>query len=623
MAAENFTSNSTRNFSLQPQFYEDLRNYAIATGDSKGVVVVTMATLSVVGFVGNICGLYVLYLSFALKSGSVFLEVLAILDIITCSAVIPIEIYSIDKLATVDMQSGVCLMLSSVDTWLYFVTVLTVLAALSYILARCLHPGFPDLKKVYWTRCIGAVMLLSLLLSTVTMLARPRGLHFRVRSPNFSKLAKHRLTCSFREASILKDKTPATDTMVAIRLGLLALIALAAVAACAVYLSHRRQGYAVSSRKSWASSEAGGWGAGRQVDIGRLVDSVEMVVHEDVLQPAPPQGFSLVQWVASTLAADKLLIDTVIRVYQFGLLERGSSRQSLKPASQGSESEPGSGPPPNAGGYRSAGPLGPDGQKPSTTHLSSVSTNVDQKCVSVEGRSGPYPLLAWAGGTSSPSPPPTEPAHPSDTSGQARLSAGGTTHPGSSILLSVPRRPSVQTIQSSKSGTRIRKITFSEQTLDHDTHPAPPKPASSKRASSMPESFKSVGQRASVGVEEAVYRGYRRDSTNEANMHSTVDYMFASEDQQLNLRKEMIYQRALNRLERSGYFVRKRSSQETISLMRASRCIDHCLSLSFFLSVSDSLSLFLSVSDSLSFSQSLSLSLSFSQSLSLSLSLSL
>ena len=100
------------------------------------------------------------YLSFAFKSGSVFLEMLGVFDIMTCTMVIPFEVYGILKIETVNVPGGACIMLSILDSWICFSTLISVLAASIYILGRCTHHELPDVKRKNWSHSVGAIMLL-------------------------------------------------------------------------------------------------------------------------------------------------------------------------------------------------------------------------------------------------------------------------------------------------------------------------------------------------------------------------------------------------------------------------------------------------------------------------------
>ena len=515
-----------------------------------------MLTLCAVGIIINCIGLFVLYLSFAFKSGSVFLEMLGVFDIMTCTMVIPFEVYGILQIETVNVPGGACMMLSILDSWICFSTLLSVLAASIYILGRCTHHELPDVKRKNWSHSVGAIMLLSLLLAGIMWMARTNGIKFYERSKNIAKSALARMSCIFREGALLESDGIAATTIVSIRLGVLVFIAVTMGAAfLAFYRQQKRQKGVISSGKTVPGldevdlSHRPGYMC-QTINHGRLIHAVNTVVYEGVSISDLEESTAIVEWVADTMSEDQKLIDTVIQCYFYGeWLDYSSQKPSThQPDLLPDESSTGGPallkPPPMTTG-------GPALLKPPA-----MSTGGPTLLKPPPGSTGGPALLRpppmTTGGSSLLNPPQTMISPEPD---QQRDS------------ITDPVGRSEMSSHSSPAGTPGRFLTFGEQGKHPDDSD------SDRRA------------RPSLDIEEDPEGMHGIRSSMDMHVHSALTYMYVAGEQQVAARREMIYQRALNRLMRSGFSVNSAAASTlTLNTPRAaaryvSACLNACLCL--------------------------------------------
>lgn len=619
MDVTNSTTSSTTKVSLIPcPFHSDCgddsdvhhRNYVFK------IAVWAAMALCAAGIIVNCLSLYILFLSFALKHGSLFLEILGVSDIMTCTMVIPLEIYAILKIDSVQVQRGACVMLSALDAWLCFVTLLSVLAASIYILVHSVYLHLPNPKRKSWSGSIGLIVLLSLLLAVLMWAARPVGIQFYEKSDNPAKSSVQRSSCTFREAQLLESTGLAATIMVGIRLGLLALITVTMGAASIAFVVRwKRQEESSQKSEPCLANQAGRpkwWG--QPVNYGRLVDAVDFVVDEGVEHKGGlADSTSMVQWVADTLTADKKLIDAVIDCYFHGDLGDSGFQRKQSCASDESKSSFR----PNTAGNTSrvsltANSHNPYTDQPSRPHFSGdkegqirqtfggshqreLHTSVLSqpkppfagKSPGAEGQIGqtsggshqralhtrvlnqPKPLLAGK----SPGALSSEARTSVASDDQFKNSTGGPSHEGTSPCkflsnetnLPRPVHQSETSLRSSQMETRKRFITF-QQTKDPDDHasdrPVRPSLDPADHASDGP-----VRPNPNMEQDSVDYHYFRAVSSIDMHVHSALTYLHVTDERQLAVRKEMIYQRALNRLERSGLSVESKMTP-TMNLLR-------------------------------------------------------
>ena len=557
-------------------------------------VIGVMLTLCAVGIIINCIGLFVLYLSFAFKSGSVFLEMLGVFDIMTCTMVIPFEVYGILKIETVNVPGGACIMLSILDSWICFSTLISVLAASIYILGRCTHHELPDVKRKNWSHSVGAIMLLSLLLAAIMWMARPNGIKFYKRSKNIAKSALARMSCIFREGALLETAGIAATTIVSIRLGVLVFIAVTMGAAfVAFYRQQKRQKGEISSEKTAPGLDEVDLSHRpsymcQPINYGRLMDAVSTVVYEGVPNRDLEESTAIVEWVADTMSEDQKLIDAVIQCYFYGEWRDHSSK---KPSTHQVDPLPDVS---STGGPALLKPLPMSTGGPALLKPSPMSTGgpalLNPPPMSTGGPALLNPPPRSTGCLALLKPPMTTGCSslfksPPMTTGCSSLLKSPPTTTGCSSLLNPPQTmiapepdqhrdsitdpvgPSEMSSRSNPAGTSRRFLTFDEQAKHADDHD------SDRRA------------RPGLDTEEDPVDLHGIRSSMDMHVHSALTYMYVTGEQQVAVRREMIYQRALNRLMRSGYSVNSAAvSSLTLNNPRAaaryySACLYACLCL--------------------------------------------
>ena len=381
------------------------------------------------------------------------------------------------------------------------------------------------MKRKNWSHSVGAIMLLSLLLAAIMWMARPNGIKFYGRSKNIAKSALARMSCIFREGALLETAGIAATTIVSIRLGVLVFIAVTMGAAfVAFYRQQKRQKGEISSEKTAPGLD--------EVDLshrpsymcqpinhGRLMDAVSTVVYEGVLIRDLEESTAIVEWVADTMSEDQKLIDAVIQCYFYGEWRDHSSQKpsthQLDPLPDVSSTGGPAllNPPPMSTG-------GPALLKPpprSTGCLALLKTPMTTVCSSLFK---PPPMTT--GCSSLLNPPQTMIAPEPD---QHRDS------------ITDPVGPSEMSSRSNPAGAPRRFLTFDEQAKHADDHD------SDRRA------------RPCIDTEEDPVGLHGIRSSMDMHVHSALTYVYVTGEQQVAVRREMIYQRALNRLMRSGYSV--------------------------------------------------------------------